>query len=86
MRALTALLLLGLAGCAGGALFVDQIEDGRAVLIDEDGNVQRVPASALPPDAGEGDWIGPAPDSRARIAALRRRLTEHDDGRDLILR
>ena len=88
MRALTVVGLLALAGCAGGAMFVDQLEDGRAVLIDEGGGVHRVPASLLPPDAGEGSWIGdpPLPDPRTRVATLRHKLAAHDDGRDLTLR
>ena len=80
-----ATLLLG--GCAGEPLFVDQVEDGRAVLIDVRGNVHHLPADALGGDAGEGTWLGapPDPDQPARLAALRASLSAGDDGGDLVL-
>ena len=85
MRAL--ILTVAMAGCASRPLFVDQVEDGRALLIHPDGMIERVPASTLPPDAGEGDWLGDPPDSLrpGRVAALRVRLAQPDDGRDLAL-
>ncbi|MBS2026666.1 MAG: hypothetical protein JST54_02080 [Deltaproteobacteria bacterium] len=85
MRALMAALVLG--GCAGEPLFVDQVEDGRAVLIDAHGKVQHVPADVLGGDAGEGMWLGAPPDldQPAQIAALRASLSASDDGGDLVL-
>jgi len=85
---------LALAGCAGpppfanSPLFVDQIDEGRAVLIDAHGQVHRWPAAWLPPDAGEGAWVGGAPDPafEARVASLRQALARDDDGGDLTLR
>jgi hypothetical protein len=87
MRALILCGTLALAGCAPEPLFVDQLEDGRAVLLDAHGRAYRLPASELPADAGEGRWLGGAPDpeAAARIAALRARLTRDDPGGDLVL-
>jgi hypothetical protein len=87
MRAMSLSLALLLAGCAAGPVFVDSNEDGQAVLINAAGEVERVPASALPLDAGEGDWIGDPPESLRpeRLAALRHQLAHADDGRDLTL-
>jgi len=87
MRALIALVALGLGGCASGPLFIDQIEDGQAVLIDASGRIEHVKASSLPPDAGEGAWLGDPPASLrpARVAALRTQLAHDDPGGDLTL-
>ena len=80
-----AALLLG--GCAGEPVFVDQIEDGRAVLLDSHGHALHVPADALGGDAGEGTWLGnpPDPDQPERVATLRALLSANDDGGDLVL-
>lgn len=80
------------AGCGGrSVLFVDRIEEGRAVLVNEAGGVEHADAADLPPSAGEGDvlvdWKPDPAEAEARrrdIAARRARLL-HDDGADLLL-
>ena len=87
MRALIAVMALAFCGCASGPVFVDQIEDGQAVLIDASGRIEHVKASSLPPDAGEGKWLGDPPASLRpeRVAALRTQLAHDDPGGDLTL-
>ena len=82
-----ALLVLLLAGCGRPrALYVDQVEAGQALLIEErTGRRLRVSARALG-DAGEGSWLGQPEATRLRATTLRRaRLGHGDDGRDLQL-
>ena len=89
-----ALALWALCGCGTTRTLyvIDQIDEGRAVLIAEDGTLVTTAAADLPPGAQEGEVLvdGRRDDAeRARLQAeideLRSRLSQGDDGRDLTL-
>lgn len=93
-RLLVGVGLLAAGGC--GALrspyFVDRVEDGRAVLVTEDGESMSVELDELPSGAKEGDWIvdGRIDEqlrvrTQERIEQKRRALMAEDDGGDLAL-
>jgi hypothetical protein len=97
---LACLWLVSALGCACScsssrsqpSWFVDQIENGHALLLSESGETKSVDARTLPPDAGEGSWItdGKLDEAKARamreqIETKRRALSAGDDGRDIVL-
>jgi hypothetical protein len=93
-RILMVAALAALYGCGTGrAVYViDQIEDGRAVLVDERGALVGASLAELPEGSREGDVLvdGRRDDAeRARLTAeaeqLRQRLSRNDDGTDLSL-
>jgi hypothetical protein len=68
--------------------YIDRVEEGRAVLLDAEGNTRTVDASTLPRGATEGGWVQggaivPAPESKA--GAIRKRLSADDKGGRLAL-
>jgi hypothetical protein len=84
--------LLALSGCGvRSVVVVDRIEEGVAVLVDERGQQQSMPAAQLPPGAAEGAVLvdgEPDGDERRRLieeAQARRARLLADDGRDLDL-
>jgi hypothetical protein len=93
-RILTTAALAALCGCgAGRAVYViDQIEDGRALLVDERGALFGASLAELPDGVREGDVLvdgrrDEAERSRLQAEAqqLRERLSVGDDGTDLSL-
>jgi len=87
-------VLWALCGCGTGraVYVVDQIEEGRAVLVDERGAVMSAALGELPAGSREGDVLVDGrrdEPERARLQAeierLRERLTRGDDGADISL-
>lgn len=88
-RALIAAGALALAACGAPVGLVDQVEDGRAIVVAPDGTAEVL---AVGPEVREGDWLvggRPAPRARerrvARIARLRAELANGDRGGTVVL-
>lgn len=93
-RLLMGVGILAVGGCGAlrSSYFVDSVDEGRAVLITDQGEAMSVELDELPTGAREGDWIVDGridEEVRARrqerIEAKRRALLGHDDGADFAL-